>query len=210
MNGFYINLNHRTDRKKHIDLLQINNPFFTNIKRFNAIYSDKYGVGCCLSHIKCLEECLNLNDDYYLIMEDDFTILNQEAFNNFVNEFEKIKNDTDWDVITLTPRGTTQEKEYKPSFNKIIDSQTTTGYIIKHGFIKELLKALEYGVDGLIKGYTGPMPNPYCADQCWKPLQLSSNWIYFNKIFGGQLPCHSDIENRVVDYNFGFLDQINH
>ena len=42
------------------------------------------------------------------------------------------------------------------------------------------LKALEYGVDGLIKGYTGPMPNPYCADQCWKPLQLSCNWIYFN------------------------------
>jgi len=208
MNGFYINLKHRTDRKEHIELLQNNNIFFKNIIRFDAIYNDKYGVGCCSSHIKCLEECLKINNAFYLIMEDDFMIINQNAFNNFVDEFEKIKNDTDWDVITLTPRGITNQKQYKPLFNKIIETQTATGYIIKHAFIEKLLPILKDGLQGLIKGYTGPNPNPYCNDQCWKPIQLKSNWIYFHEIFAGQLPCYSDIENKDVNYNKRFVDQI--
>jgi len=208
MNGFYINLAHRTDRKKHIELLQTNNPFIRNIQRFDAIYSKQYGVGCCYSHIKCLEECLNLNEDSYLIMEDDFMILNQSHFNHFVDEFDKIKNDTDWDVITLTPRGITQKKQYKPSFNKIINTQTATGYIIKHAFIAKLLPILREGLVGLVKGYTGPNPNPYFNDQCWKPIQLTTNWLYFHEIFAGQLPCYSDIEHKQVDYNKRFLDQL--
>jgi GR25 family glycosyltransferase involved in LPS biosynthesis len=208
MNGFYINLTQRIDRKKHIELLQKNNLFFSNIQRMDAIYSKQYGVGCCASHIKCLEECLKLNNNYYLIMEDDFTILHQEYFNNFVNEFEKIKDDIDWDIITLTPRGITEKKQYKPYFNKIIKTQTTTGYIIKHTFIEKLLSVLQNGLIGLIKGYSGPNPNPYCCDQCWKPLQLTSNWLYYNKIFAGQLPGYSDIEQKNVNYNKRFLEQL--
>ena len=45
---------------------------------------------------------------------DDFFIFNKTHFNNFTKEFEKIKDDKDWDVITLTPRGKTQIKNFKP------------------------------------------------------------------------------------------------
>ena len=113
MNGFYVNLAYRSDRREHFEKLQKDFPFFKNIKRMDAIYSKESAAGCCSSHINCLTECLKLTDKYYLIMEDDFFIFNKIHFNNFIKEFEKIKNDNDWDIITLTPRGTTDKKYFK-------------------------------------------------------------------------------------------------
>ena len=130
MNGYYINLAHRTDRRTHFEKLKNDFPFFKNIKRMEAVYSKQYGVGCSASHINCLSECQKQSEPYYLIMEDDFFILNKTHFDNFTKEFEKLKNDNDWDVITLTPRGKTQIKNYKSNFHKIIDTQTATAYKI--------------------------------------------------------------------------------
>lgn len=209
MKGFYINLEKRADRNNHIKKLFTDFPFFKNIKRMNAIYSEKYGIGCTKSHIICLEQCLKMNDEYYLIMEDDFYIFNKKHFESFILDFDKIKNDKDWDIITLTPYGKTSKKNYKENFHKIYDNQTTTAYIIKHNFIKELLKYYKTGLNVLIKGYNGPNPNPYCTDQCWKPLQLKSNWIYYGKIFAGQIPSYSDIEKKFVNYNDRFIAQLN-
>jgi len=210
MNGFYINLAHRTDRRSHFEKLKNDFPFFKNIKRMEAVYSKQYGVGCAASHINCLSECQKQSEPYYLIMEDDFFIFNKTHFNNFTKEFEKIKDDKDWDVITLTPRGKTQIKNFKPYFNKIIYNQAATAYIIKSDFIKKLLPIMQNGLKGLQNGYQGPGPNPYCTDQCWKPIQLESNWLYFHQIFGGQIPSYSDIEGRVVNYNKRFLEQYNY
>jgi len=209
MNGFYINLEKRNDRNEHMQKLIKDFPFFKDIKRMNAYYSNKYGVGCTQSHINCLTECLKMNEEYYLIMEDDFFIFNKKNFIRFKENFDKIKCDNDWDVITLTPHGNTTNKNYKENFNKIINSQTTTAYIIKHDFINQLLKYMQIGLKGLKKGYIGPEPNPYCTDQCWKPLQKKSNWIYHSEIFAGQIPSYSDIEGRFVNYNKAFLNQIN-
>ena len=210
MNGFYINLAYRNDRREHFEKLQKDFPFFKNIKRMEAVFSKNSLVGCTSSHINCLTECLKLTDNYYLIMEDDFLILNKNHFNNFIKEFEKIKNDKDWDMITLTPRGNHIKRYFKPKFHKIMNTQTTTAYIIKHKFIKKLLDVYKQSVHKLIQGYNGPKPNPYCTDQCWKPLQLQSTWLFFHQIFAGQLVGYSDIENTVVDYNNyndGFLSQ---
>lgn len=208
MEGYYINLSHRTDRKKHIEALQKDHVFFKDIERFNGILHEKYGVGCCLSHIHCLELCLNRNDsDSYLIIEDDFCIMNETNFNDFHKEFDKIKHDTDWDVITLTPYGDTQQRNYKENFHKIVNTQTATGYIIKHSFIYKLLAVLREGLQGLLKGYDGPNPNPYFNDQCWKPLQKKSVWLYFANLYGSQLPSYSDILKKNVDYTKSFLSQ---
>jgi len=49
------------------------------------------------------------NDKYYIILEDDFFFLNKENFNNFTKDFDKIKNDDNWDIIVLTPKGNTIE-----------------------------------------------------------------------------------------------------
>lgn len=207
MNGFYINLEERTDRNKHFQNLKVKFPFFRNVERFNAIYNETYGVGCMLSHIECLEKCLTLNDEYYIIMEDDFYIFNEDNFKNFTIEFQKIKNNKTWKVITLTPRGITNEKNYILSFNRICDTQTATGYIIRHNYINDLLSILYKSLDGLKNAKTRNESHPYCIDQCWKSLQFYDIWLYFNDVFAGQLPGYSNIEKRNTNYNKRFLEQ---
>jgi len=205
MNGFYINLEHRVDRRKNIEELKDKHSFFSNIKRMNAISNKRGDVGCSLSHITCLNELLKENDDYYMLIEDDLLILDDDNFKEFTKTFENIKNNDTWDLITLTPRGKTIKHNYIDGFNKIVDNQTTTGYIVKHRFIEELVKYYQTGVEGLMRNQD---TNKYALDQCWKPLQEKSNFIYFNKIYAGQLEGYSDIEQKNINYNQRFLNQI--
>jgi hypothetical protein len=57
---------------------------------------------------------------------------------------------------------------------------------------------------------SGGKPGTNALDQCWKPLQKNSNFIYYTHIFAGQLPGHSDIEQTYVDYNRRFIEQPNY
>ncbi len=206
MEGFYINLKHRTDRKEHIEKLKEKYPILKNIQRYDAHLDNRYGVGCSISHIEALKLLLNKDKPYYLILEDDFFILNEDNFNSFITDFEKIKDSTEWDVIVLTPRGTTAKKNHLEKFHRIVEHQTATGYIIKDYLIKPLLLLLIEGNKHLCLGHN---PNLWFNDQCWKPLQYKSKFLYYEKIFAGQLPSYSDIEKQFVDYNQRFLDQVN-
>lgn len=204
MDGYYINLIHRVDRLNHMENLKQHQSFFSNVERLEAIQNKNGAIGCSLSHIKGLTELSKKNKDYYMILEDDFFIFDDNNFNEFINSFEEIKNNDNWDLITLTPRGKTIKKNYINDFNKIVDNQTTTGYIVKHRFIEKMIKYYKIGVEGLMRNQD---PNKYALDQCWKPLQEISNFIYFNKIYGGQLEGYSDIEKKNVNYNQRFLNQ---
>ena len=207
MNGYYINLSHRTDRKTHIENLKQKYTFFQNIERFDAILNKRGDIGCSLSHIHCLTQLLNQNKDYYLIMEDDFFIMNDVDFQNFEANFQLIKDNDDWDVLTLTPRGDTIIKNYLLDFNKIVNNQTATCYIVKHNFIEKLLSYFKKGVSGLMNNED---PNINALDQCWKPLQHIHNFIYYKSIFAGQMQGYSDIEKKNVNYNERFIQQINY
>jgi GR25 family glycosyltransferase involved in LPS biosynthesis len=202
--GFYINLESRDDRNNHIKNLINKYSFFSNIERFNAIKNKRGDIGCTLSHITCLTKFLEMREDYYLLIEDDFFIFNDENFNNFTSEFEKIKDSQDWDMIILTPRGDVQTKNFIDGFHKITNNQTTTGYIVKHNFIKKLLEVYQKGLVGLIEGKD---PNYNALDQCWKPLQKETRFLYYKSIYAGQLPSYSDIEGKVVNYNKRFMEQ---
>jgi GR25 family glycosyltransferase involved in LPS biosynthesis len=205
MEGFYINLKHRTDRKEHIEKIIDKYPILRNIERFDAISDNRYGVGCCSSFIEALKLLLDKNQPYYLMLEDDFCILNEDNFQSFITDFEKIKDRPDWDMIVLTPKGNTIKRNYIENFHRIVNHQTATGYIIKDYFIKQLLPILIEGNKHLCEGHD---PNLWCSDRCWKPLQNETNFIYYEKIFAGQLPCYSDNEKRFTDYNKAFLDQV--
>ena len=204
MKGFCINLDSRTDRKCHIENSIKNLPFFENIERFSAITNSRGDIGCSMSHIRCLSMLLEKDEEYYMIIEDDFCILEKSYFDSFVKDFINIKDSNDWDIITLTPRGNTKIKNYLNDFHRIEETQTTTGYIIKHKFIKTLLEVYREGILGLMNNKD---PNKYSLDQCWKPLQKKSNFIYYKNIFGGQLPGYSDIQKRNVNYNERFVMQ---
>lgn len=205
MEGYFINLDSRKDRLTHIDNLKMKYDYLKNIKRMNAIRKDNGAIGCTLSHIKCLYDLQKKDGDYFIILEDDFDILNHENFIKFQEDFEKIK-DKNWDVLILTPRGISVKELYS-NFKKIIDNQTTTGYIVKKSFISTLLSVYEDGLKKLMKYNT---PLKYALDQYWKPLQKNSNFIYYKYIFGGQLSGYSDIEKTNVNYNMRYLQQNNY
>lgn len=204
MNGLYINLSHRVDRSRHIEELKNKYPFFKNIERFDAISNKRGDIGCTMSHIKCLTQLLHLNKDYYLVMEDDFFIMNDINFQKFESCFEQIKDNDNWDVLTLTPRGDTIVKNYLLDFNKVVNNQTATCYIVKHKFIEILLSSYKKGLLGLMNNED---PNINALDQCWKPLQHTHNFIYYTHIFAGQLEGYSDIEKKYVNYNHRYIQQ---
>jgi GR25 family glycosyltransferase involved in LPS biosynthesis len=204
MKGLYINLDSRKDRKCHFEGLKTNYSFLSNIQRFTAIENKDGALGCCYSHIDSLTLAMKFNEPYVAIFENDFTIINNSYFLQFIDEFENIKDLDVWDVIVLTPRGNTVQDNTIPNFKRITNNQTTTGYIIKTAFIPVLIKNLEEAIEIMIRGENKDI----CAiDQFWKRLQKQYNFYYYKHIFGGQLVGWSNNENRYVDYNERFRNQ---
>ena len=62
-NAFYINLEHRTDRKEHV-LNQLTNLGLPNVERFNAIKMENGAIGCSMSHLKILKNAYE-NMEFY-------------------------------------------------------------------------------------------------------------------------------------------------
>ncbi len=200
---YYINLEHRTDRNMHM----INQfaQYDISLNRINAIYNNNGAIGCGLSHIKTLKEALLNDNDYSIIMEDDFYIFDHNVYKQFILDFNSIRNNTNWDMIVLTPRGKTVSNDCINKFKRIIDNQTATGYIIKKDLIPILIDNLKEAVYGLMQGKD---PNIYAIDQYWKQMQLKYKFYYYENVFAGQYPGYSDIEKRMVNYNERFVNQI--
>lgn len=206
MKSYYINLKHRKDRRSHIDENIKSLDFFKDLQRIEAIYKKRGAIGATMSHIKALEK-FNGKEDMVLIMEDDFFIFDKQNFLDFVKDFEEIKNSDIWDAIVLTPRGDTVEKNVKNNFNRIKNNQTATAYILKKELVPILIKNFSESKEALERRQN---PDIWALDQHWKVLQEKYKFLYYDKLFAGQMPCYSDIERKKVDYNDRFKKQNNY
>ena len=207
MNGYYINLEYRKDRDKHFIHNIKKYDFFKNIKRYNAIYDEDYGeIGCVKSHINVLKLCLEQNDDYYLIMEDDFDIIDEKNLLSFFNSFDNIKN-KDWDIITLTPSGDTIYEDKIDNFYRIKNTMTTTGYIIKRNIILELINNFTESLALLVLTNN---KEKYLLDKYWFNIQDKVKFYYYENIYATQLIGYSDLEQTNVDLNRFFINQNNY
>ena len=74
--AFYINLDHRTDRKEHVE--KELGKLGIQAERFNAIKMQNGAVGCSMSHLKILQDARTKKLDHVLIMEDDISFLDPE------------------------------------------------------------------------------------------------------------------------------------
>ena len=204
LKGFYINLDSRKDRRDHFENLKSLYPFLSGIERFSAIERSDGPLGCCISHRTAMEKCLEIDEPYVAIFEDDFTILNDNVFRQFICEFEKIKSDDTWKVIVLTPRGASVQEEDIGEFKRIMDHQTATGYIVKREIIPILIDNLKESEKLQLQEVD---KNISANDQYWKRMQLEYPFYYYKNIFAGQLVGWSNIEKRYVDYNDRFVKQ---
>ena len=197
----YINLKLRSDRKEHVEK-QLKNIGFYHFERFNAIKLVNGAIGCSMSHLKCLEYAKKNNFSHILIVEDDIEFLNPELFKQQINKFlEKHKV---WDVLLFAGNIVTPYNKIDDTCIKVINCQTTTGYLVKSHYYDTLIDNIRTGIQNLMKE---PQNHRYFAiDKFWFRLQEKDNWYLNIPLTVVQREDYSNIEKRSTNYKNIMLD----
>ena len=199
--AFYINLEHRTDRKEHV--IQELTKIGITANRFNAIKMDNGAIGCSMSHLKILQNALQNNLDHVLIIEDDITFLNPELFKSQINKFFENHNNN-WDVILFAGNNIPPYENIDDTCIKVSRCQTTTGYLVNGHYIKVLLQNIKMGLTHLLNKPNEK--NKFAIDRFWFVLQGSSNWYLITPLTVVQREDYSDIEKKLTNYKDVMLD----
>ncbi len=185
-NILYINLEHRTDRKTHIEN-QIKKLNF-NAQRFNAIKDiDNPAIGCSRSHVGCLKLAIQNNWNHVLVMEDDIEFLNPELFHIQLNKF--LQRHSTWDVLIIAGNNIGDYEIIDETCVKISKCYCATGYLVNGHYITKLLDNFSQSIENWIQ-----------VDVHWCNLQKSDNWLMLTPLTIIQKPDYSDIEKYRVDY----------
>jgi len=196
---YYINLEHRTDRKnetiKELKSFGINNPI-----RFNAIKNEDGAIGCSKSHLEILKIAKEKNLPYVAIFEDDVKFINPNLTKRKLNNL--LKSDIKWDVILLGGNNFEPYTKINNDFIKVQNCQTTTAYIVKREYYDKFIKHWEEGLNLLIKHNN---PSKYACDQYWKLLQKQDNFILLTPLKVTQRESYSDIVKGNVNYENSLL-----
>jgi GR25 family glycosyltransferase involved in LPS biosynthesis len=190
---FYINLDHRLDRKEQIEgeLAAMGLPF----ERFPAIKKKPGILGCGQSHLAVLKEAQRRGYESVLIFEDDFQFLvDKDTFwKTFNSAAESIST---FDVIMLGYY-VQKSEAFSDLFEKVHDGQTASGYIVHSRMYTKLIQLYEWAMPLLES--TG-QHWIYANDQIWKRLQPTSEWYAFKTRIGKQRASYSDCGESQADY----------
>lgn len=195
-NHYYINLESREDRKRSA-INELSKIGITNANRFNAIKTDWGIVGCCLSHMRCLQEAQLKGWDYVCIFEDDVIIKNP---NLLIKKVKKLI-DKPFDVLMLGGNNFKPYVEFD-DYIKVSKCFCLTGYIVKQHYYQTFLDNLNEGLKLLLN--TGD--RQYSLDMYNHLLQQRDNWWLITPICIYQKEDYSDIENKQVNYKHLMLN----
>tara|TARA_R110001592_G_scaffold78417_1_gene235202 strand:- start:75 stop:677 length:603 start_codon:yes stop_codon:yes gene_type:complete len=193
---YFINLNHRIDRKSHIEQLLKNSGLDTIAERISAVNNPIIGAaGCTVSHILTLERFIGSKENYCLVLEDDFTLDDPTTLKDNIKKVFDDK--VDFDVVQISGNHV-DIKECNYSYLKTVkDSQTTSGYIVNRRFANTLLENFK-------ECYTLMSKLGKCEQSCldihWKILQPISKWYCFSPPLGYQMDGYSDVEKFNTSY----------
>jgi hypothetical protein len=191
MNAFYINLDSRTDRREQFE--EECRRMNLSIERFPAVARNPGGLGCSYSHYNLIKLAKDRGYSSVVIFEDDFEFLvSREEFDSVMSSLPE-----DFDVVMLS-YNLQRSEPYNERFGKVLEVQTTSGYIVNSRFYDTLLSTWEVSLAEYEK-------QPHChwlyiVDQSWKHLQPVSRWYYSLLRIGKQRPGWSDISNGYTDY----------
>ena len=201
LNTLYINLEHRTDRRAHIEKELKKFPFL-QVERFNAVRMNNGALGCSISHLKCLELAKERGWTQVLIVEDDIQFLNPDLFVTQLNQF--LKRYKYFDVALIAGNNMPPYIRIDDCSIKIANCNTTTGYIVNQKYYDKLIANYKEGIDCLTRE-----PNNkarYAIDIYWKTLQMEDMWFLITPPTVIQREDYSDVEEKNVDYTRLFLD----
>jgi glycosyl transferase, family 25 len=196
----YINLEHRTDRKKHIEKeLNKLSSICSNIERVDAVKHKNGGKGCGLSHIKALETAKKRHWKNVLIVEDDLIFKTQTNPLTYLTETLNELNGY-FDVLMLSGNIYKISSVNKPKLSKPIKVQTTSCYLINNHYYDKLINNFRESCNNLLDKKEPVNYNKWAIDQNWSKLQKKDNWFIFNPTLAYQMDDYSDIERKNVDY----------
>lgn len=190
---YYINLDHRLDRKKAVEE-EFKKIGILNAIRVSAIKNDNGALGCAMSHKYILNLSLS-NSKLTWICEDDINFLTtRKELDKLINDFY---NDSRLDVLSIA-----NNSFYKIKINKQFyitsNTQTMSCYIIKPHVLNDFLNMAEESVLAL---ESGKLEEYYAIDQVWKKLQRKYIFALPASVKVIQRPSFSDIRKVNVDYN---------
>ena len=191
----YINLSKRADRREQIEN-ELDN-FQLSYERFEAIPTPDFGsYGCGLSHLAVLKIAKEKKYKNILILEDDFQFLvSKEVFENNLKTF--FENNIDYDVCMLSYNLNEFVTCNNLNVNKVLFSQTASGYIINSDYYDKLIQLYEWSLPLLISTKQHWL---YANDIVWKDYQQNDNWYCFKIRIGKQRDSYSDNSNSFCDY----------
>ena len=194
--SFFINLNHRTDRKQHVEK-QLRSVGISSPVRFSAIRLPNGAIGCGMSHLRCLEHARNNAWDHVLIVEDDIQFLDPSLFVNQMNAF--LQNQKEWDVLLLGGNNVPPYREVDTTCVQVSFCQTTTGYLVKNHYFETLINNIRLGISHLIREPNNRIM--YAIDKFWILLQRQDKWFLIIPLTVTQREDYSDIERMPTNYS---------
>tara|TARA_B100000073_G_C23706033_1_gene562339 strand:+ start:82 stop:789 length:708 start_codon:yes stop_codon:yes gene_type:complete len=203
-NILYINLDNRPDRRLHVEK-QLESVGM-NGTRFSAIKMENGRIGCSMSHLKCLQKAKENNWDHVFICEDDITFTKPGLFKQQLNKFLTSENSavSNWDVCIVGGNNLPPFKQIDDYCIRVSHCQTTTGYIVKGHYFDKLIENYREGISRLIREPEKHVM--FAIDKHWLHLQKQDRWFLITPATVIQLEDYSDIEKRVVNYNWHMLD----
>jgi GR25 family glycosyltransferase involved in LPS biosynthesis len=182
MHAYYINLDHRTDRRAEIEKELADKGI--SAERIPAFKTTPGCIGCSLSHIAALKLARERGLEAVMIFEDDFTFLISK------DEWDRLFSllPASYDVVMLS-YNLIQSTQHDAIFDRVQDVQTASGYIVHSRFYDRLIAQSEAATHMLSQ--TG-MHWLYAYDQQWKMFQPNTEWFAYKTRIGKQRDGISD------------------
>ena len=200
-NTLFINLEQRADRLEHavqqFKLMEI------EAERVNAVKTTIGAVGCTMSHIKCLELAKSRDYEYVFICEDDITFTNPELLKQNLQQFYE-NDEIQWDLLIIGGNNVPPFQQIEPYCARVFYCQTTTGYVVKKQYYDTLISNFKESVQNLMRNPDNR--REFALDIYWKRLQLRDFWYMITPPTVTQYESYSDIESKIVNYDFMMLD----
>jgi GR25 family glycosyltransferase involved in LPS biosynthesis len=221
---FYINLDHRTDRRTHmetqfeamgIDTSHVERipgiiPVYDEIQTaraqsfvdqglYDTVQISKGPVGCGRSHIAALKLAYEREYPYILMLEDDFElVVSPDVFRERIQQLFADPTFT-FDVCMLSYNmEKCEEVSDKPFLLRVLDAHTASGYLVARDYLPTLIACWTDAVQQLeLTGYHWL----YAIDMAWRPLQFRDRWYAFADRIGKQMASYSDNSFQFTQYD---------
>ena len=202
---YYINLDHRTDRREQVEAEFKRLGIDSNI-RVPAFYHTDGATGCMKSHIMAINDD-PVKVDATWICEDDIQFLvDRPMLDIHIKEFME----SDADILCLGG-ASRKHVDYSSNLLRTFDLQTTSSYIVKDKFKNTLVEFWKVILECRLNKTENPYKeqfnsidvikgDPLALDQSWKFLQQSYVFVIPTIRCIIQRASYSDIERRYVNY----------